>query len=115
MRRPQFSRGTLLIVMLMAACFISGIRFERERRRREDEAAALAAAANSPAPSATLAPIAPAPMKWPANWPTSLGVVEKKQTGGSPPNPAALGRQGSPYAEALELRGFEGLTPRPVR
>ena len=42
MRRPQFSLKTLLVLMLPAACFFGGIRFERERRRREDEAAAEA-------------------------------------------------------------------------
>ena len=33
----------MLVVVLAAACFFGGIRFERERQRREDEAAALAA------------------------------------------------------------------------
>jgi hypothetical protein len=43
MPHPQFTIRTLLWLMLAAATFFAGLRFERERRRREDEAAALAA------------------------------------------------------------------------
>jgi hypothetical protein len=42
MPRPQFTLRALLILLLAAACFFGGIRFERERQRWEDEAAAAA-------------------------------------------------------------------------
>lgn len=36
-RRFQFSLRSLLVVILVAASFLGGIHFERERRRRADE------------------------------------------------------------------------------
>lgn len=39
MPRPQFSLKTMLWLMLVAAAFFGGIRFERERRRQADDAA----------------------------------------------------------------------------
>lgn len=38
MCRRRFTLRALLIVMLVAAAFLGGSRFERERQRREDEA-----------------------------------------------------------------------------
>ncbi len=38
MPRPQFTLQALLVLLLAAACFFGGVRFERERQRREDEA-----------------------------------------------------------------------------
>ena len=40
MPRPQFNLRALLVLMLAVACFLGGIRFERERRRGVDKAAA---------------------------------------------------------------------------
>lgn len=36
MPRPQFTLRALLVLMLTVACFLGGVRFERERRRRAD-------------------------------------------------------------------------------
>ena len=38
MRRPQFTIRTLMVLMLVAAAFFGGIKFERERRIREERA-----------------------------------------------------------------------------
>jgi hypothetical protein len=42
MPRPQFTLRALLVLLLAVACFLGGIRFERERQRREDHESGLA-------------------------------------------------------------------------
>ncbi|HVX16202.1 MAG TPA: hypothetical protein VHC22_33760 [Pirellulales bacterium] len=97
MRRPQFTLRALLVVMFGAACFFGGIRFERERRRREEEAAELAA---QKAPSVPLM-IGPLIIHQPV-----------RQEPSEPDEVEFNYQERRSRAEAVETRGFEGLTPR---
>jgi len=111
-RRFQFSLRALLVVILAVACFVGGIQFERERRRREDEAATFAAAARGAPPFAP--PTSPPPFAFPTNGPLILRSVKIKRQATLPRLSDDSTRVGSPRIEALELRGFEGMMPRPV-
>jgi hypothetical protein len=85
-RRFQFSLRALLMVMLVVAAFFGGIRFERERRRRADEKEAATMMDN-----------------------LQGGTFRQQTIYINAPD------YRSPSTEALELRGFEGMTPRSVK
>ena len=112
MSRSQFTIRALLVLMLAVACFFGGIRLERERKRLEEEAAALAAASNG-VKAAKIVPTMPIPID--VVFPATIHVSEIRDSTGDDEPSSDFTRPDSPLIEALELRGFEGMTPRPVR
>jgi hypothetical protein len=110
-RRFQFSLRWLFVAMLAVACFFGGIHFERERKIREEEAAAIVAANGVSAAKAATPIYQPIDIKLPP----SITVIQIRNMTGGPKPTSNSSEPTKTRIEALEVRGFEGMEPRPMR